>query len=130
MHRYPGTSTAELSSLSSRVRVVGCTCLSSRHPLLARRAFDVCIVDEASQISVPAVLGPLMLARAFLLVGDHYQLSPLVTSAEAQRQGFGTSLFRRLSEAHPQVGSCTHNLCSLDPLLSCCFSVLNPRCEC
>eukprot|EP00798_Chlamydomonas_sp_ICE-L_P015376 gene15376-21461_t len=100
--RYPCKSVSALQDLTRKVRVLACTCLSSRHSLLAHRTFDVCIVDEASQISVPAVLGPLMLARTFLLVGDHYQLNPLVTNPEAQRQGYGTSLFRRLSEAHPQ----------------------------
>ena len=84
--------------------MVGCTCLSARRSgLLAAKSFDVCIVDEASQISLPAVLGPLMLARTFLLVGDHYQLAPLVTSARAAQDGLGVSLFRRLSEAHEQV---------------------------
>ena len=41
-------------------------------------------------------------------VGHHYQLSPLVTSKEAQEGGLGTSLFRILSEVAPQVG---HNPC-------------------
>jgi DNA replication ATP-dependent helicase Dna2 len=36
-------------------------------------------------------------------VGDHYQLSPLVVSPRAAEGGLGTSLFRRLCEAQPQV---------------------------
>ena len=69
-----------------------------------------------------------MLATKFVLVGDHYQLPPLVqvtnpfsnafyatlffvlTSAilyiqsfEARESGMGISLFWRLSEAHPQA---------------------------
>jgi DNA replication ATP-dependent helicase Dna2 len=82
---------------------VGCTCLGARHALLAGRCFDVCIIDEAGQITLPAVLGSLMLARSFCLVGDHYQLPPLVQSAQATAQGLACSLFRRLCEAHPQV---------------------------
>ena len=42
-------------------------------------------------------------ARTFVLVGDHNQLPPLVVIAEAEREGLGHSLFRTLSEAHPQV---------------------------
>ena len=42
-------------------------------------------------------------ARTFVLVGDHNQLPPLVTSAAAEAGGLGRSLFRLLSEAHPQV---------------------------
>jgi DNA replication ATP-dependent helicase Dna2 len=70
------------------------TCLSCRNPLLAHRTFDVAIVDEASQISLPCVLGPLLRARSFLLVGDHYQLPPLVTSRDAAECGLKDSLFR------------------------------------
>lgn len=48
-------------------------------------------------------LGPLLLARSFVLVGDHYQLPPLVTSPVAAAGGMGHSLFKRLCEAHPHV---------------------------
>ena len=50
----------------------------------SRRSFDVCIVDEASQITLPASLGPLRCASVFVLVGDHYQLPPLVQSQQAR----------------------------------------------
>ena len=49
-----------------------------------RRSFDVCIIDEASQITLPASLGPLRCASVFVLVGDHYQLPPLVQSQQAR----------------------------------------------
>lgn len=81
---------------------MGCPCLSVHHPLLATRpAFDVVIVDEAGQISLPAVLGALLKARSFVLVGDHYQLPPLVLDKRAAEGGLGVSLFRQLCEAHP-----------------------------
>lgn len=82
---------------------MGCTCLGVGHPLLVGRSFDVCIVDEAGQITIPAVLGCLMLARSFCLVGDHFQLPPLVQNAQAAAEGLSCSLFKRLCEAHPQV---------------------------
>lgn len=41
--------------------------------------------------------------RAFTLVGDHYQLPPLVTSKAAEEGGLGVSLFKRLCDHHPQV---------------------------
>ena len=47
--------------------------------LFSRRIFDYCIVDEASQITLPTCLGPLRFAEKFVLVGDHYQLPPLVS---------------------------------------------------
>ena len=41
--------------------------------------------------------------RAFTLVGDHYQLPPLVTSRAAEEGGLGISLFKLLCDKHPQV---------------------------
>ncbi|KAL6843952.1 hypothetical protein ACP4OV_026523 [Aristida adscensionis] len=86
-----------------QVQVVGVTCLGIYHPLLAHKKFDTCIMDEAGQITLPVSLGPLALATKFVLVGDHYQLPPLVQSSEARENGMGISLFWRLSEAHPQA---------------------------
>lgn len=100
---YPDRGTAALAKAMDAARVVGVPCLSCSSPLLAGRSFDVAVVDEAGQVTLPAVLGPLMLARAFVLVGDHYQLSPLVVSARAAEGGLGASLFKRLCEAHPQA---------------------------
>ena len=56
------------------------------------------------QMVLPASLGPLLKARSFVLVGDHNQLPPLVTNKDAEAGGLGESLFKRLSDAHPQVG--------------------------
>jgi DNA replication ATP-dependent helicase Dna2 len=44
------------------------------HALLSRRTFDVCIVDEAGQLTQPGALAPLLKARRFVLVGDHFQV--------------------------------------------------------
>ncbi|GAB2252240.1 hypothetical protein Droror1_Dr00005087, partial [Drosera rotundifolia] len=96
-------SVEEIKSKLDQTKVVAVTCLGITSPLLANKKFDVCIMDEAGQTSLPVSLGPLMFSRAFVLVGDHYQLPPLVKSAEAQENGMGTSLFCRLSEAHPQA---------------------------
>jgi len=66
-----------------------------------RAKFDYCIVDEASQITLPACVGPLRYANAFILVGDHYQLPPVVRNPVAR--DLSTSLFKMLSESHPQA---------------------------
>jgi DNA replication ATP-dependent helicase Dna2 len=55
--------------------------------LLAREYFDVVIVDEAGQITQPAVIGAMMAANTFVLVGDHMQLPPLVASELAEMGG-------------------------------------------
>ncbi len=56
-------------------------CLSANNPLLAGRYYDVAVVDEAGQITLPAVLGPLMIARSFVLVrGAVYALGMAVSA--------------------------------------------------
>ncbi|KAK3727809.1 hypothetical protein QZH41_008231, partial [Actinostola sp. cb2023] len=86
--------------------VVATTCLGVNHALFSQRSFDYCIVDEASQVTLPVCLGPLHHANVFVLVGDHYQLPPLVQSLEAREGGMDVSLFKRLSEHHPQAVVC------------------------
>ncbi|KAK3901632.1 hypothetical protein C8A05DRAFT_34693 [Staphylotrichum tortipilum] len=82
--------------------VVATTCLGINHPVFTERSFDYCIVDEASQITLPICLGPIRLARTFVLVGDHNQLPPLVQNEEARLGGLDVSLFKLLSDTHPQ----------------------------
>ena len=94
--------------------IVATTCMGTNHALFNRRAFDVCIVDEASQITLPTILGPLLRARKYVLVGDHYQLPPLVQNKAALEGGFDVSLFRQLSEQHPEAVAtlgCQYRMC-------------------
>lgn len=58
--------------------------------------FDVALIDEAGQLTIPAILGALRFARCFILVGDEKQLPPLVLSKEAGAQGLSSSLFSKL----------------------------------
>lgn len=83
--------------------VVATTCLGVAHPVFTQRTFDYCIVDEASQITLPVCLGPIRMAKRFVLVGDHFQLPPLVQDREAKEGGLDVSLFRKLSEEHPEA---------------------------
>ena len=77
-----------LRDVISRARIVGVTTLSvPRSPLLMGEDLDVVVVDEAAQISQPAILGALVTARSFVLVGDHMQLPPLVASEAAEQGG-------------------------------------------
>ena len=61
--------------------------------------FDVAIIDEAGQLTLPAILGALRFARRFILVGDEKQLPPLVLSKEAGQAGLSDSLFSTLKQA-------------------------------
>jgi DNA replication ATP-dependent helicase Dna2 len=60
--------------------------------------FDVAIIDEAGQLTVPAILGALRFCKRFILVGDEQQLPPLVLSKEAAEHGLAVSLFSKLKQ--------------------------------
>uniref|UniRef100_A0A8C3C527 DNA replication ATP-dependent helicase/nuclease n=1 Tax=Cairina moschata TaxID=8855 RepID=A0A8C3C527_CAIMO len=91
-------SVTDLEELYNSQPVVATACMGVNHPIFARRQFDFCIVDEASQISQPICLGPLFCSKRFVLVGDHQQLPPLVQNSEARDLGMSESLFKRLEQ--------------------------------
>jgi DNA replication ATP-dependent helicase Dna2 len=123
-HPAPPPSAESLVRVIAGARIVCSTVLTvPRSPLLVNETFDVVIVDEAGQTSQPAIFGALMAADTFVLVGDHKQLPPLVSSELAQVGGeyridgvssiitiahhyvgfvgYGESLLMRLAKAHP-----------------------------
>ncbi|BGP34795.1 DNA replication endonuclease-helicase Dna2 [Rhodotorula toruloides] len=115
LHAFTLTSEDYAHSLSDidnkllRPQIVATTCLGINEPIFVKRRFDVCIVDEASQVTLPTCLGPLRFADSFVLVGDHCQLPPLVRNGAARKGGLDVSLFKRLSDAHPDaVVNLTH----------------------
>ncbi|KAK6495309.1 Tripartite DNA replication factor [Arthrobotrys musiformis] len=97
----PKKSFEEIQDAYHSPQVVATTCLSINHVVFTERVFDYCIVDEASQITLPVCVGPIRMAKKFVLVGDHFQLPPLVRSVEAKAGGLDVSLFKVLSDAHP-----------------------------
>ncbi|CAJ2504786.1 Uu.00g121800.m01.CDS01 [Anthostomella pinea] len=91
----------EIRSAWHDTPVVATTCLGVNHPVFSERTFDYCIVDEASQITLPICIGPIRMAHTFVLVGDHNQLPPLVQNEPARAGGLDISLFKLLSDTHP-----------------------------
>lgn len=84
--------------------VVATTCLGIReiNSSLRSKDFDYVILDEASQISMPVALAPLRFGEKFVMVGDHYQLPPLVKNEAARIGGLEESLFKILCDDHPE----------------------------
>ncbi|WP_407376418.1 IGHMBP2 family helicase [Methanobrevibacter sp.] len=66
---------------------------------IARTKFDVAIIDEASQATIPSVLIPIAKAHRFILAGDHKQLPPTIISDKAQ--GLEKTLFEELIKIYP-----------------------------
>ena len=61
--------------------------------------FDVAVIDEASQATIPSVLIPIAKAKRFVLAGDHKQLPPTILSEEAKE--LSETLFEKLIELYP-----------------------------
>jgi superfamily I DNA and/or RNA helicase len=66
--------------------------------LLGDRRFDLVVIDEACQTAEPGCWIAINRAERVILAGDHRQLPPTALSSEAQREGYGISLFERLAE--------------------------------
>lgn len=76
--------------------------------------FDVAIIDEAGQLTIPAILGALRFTKRFILVGDEKQLPPLVLSKEAAEAGLAVSLFsmlKRIDEDYRNKHDVTVSIC-------------------
>ncbi|HEX4622421.1 MAG TPA: AAA domain-containing protein, partial [Myxococcaceae bacterium] len=83
-------------SLLDRARVVCATLASLDGGVLAGEAFDLVLVDEATQSTEPLALIGLLRAPVAILAGDHLQLPPTVLSQKAIERGLAVSLFERL----------------------------------
>lgn len=66
---------------------------------IARVKFDVAIIDEASQATIPSVLIPIAKAHRFILAGDHKQLPPTIISDRAHE--LSKTLFEELIRIYP-----------------------------
>ncbi len=51
----------EMEAMVDKARVVGVTCLGITHAMFGKRKFDVCIVDEAGQITLPVRKEPMFI---------------------------------------------------------------------
>ncbi|NJE05748.1 IGHMBP2 family helicase [Thermococcus sp. M36] len=62
--------------------------------------YDVAVIDEATQATIPSVLIPINRAGRFVLAGDHRQLPPTILSEKAK--GLSRTLFEGLIERYPE----------------------------
>lgn len=70
---------------------------------IVRTKFNVVIVDEASQATIPSILIPLSKARRFILAGDHKQFPPTIISKKAHF--LEKTLFEELIKKYPNKSS-------------------------
>nr|WP_153868165.1 MULTISPECIES: AAA domain-containing protein [Myxococcaceae] len=83
-----------------RADVVCVTLASLESSVLAPEAFDLALIDEATQATEPLTLLGFLRAPRLVLAGDPQQLPPTVLSQEAAKAGLAVSLFERLLKDH------------------------------
>ena len=66
--------------------------------------FDVAIIDEAAQMSIPLALAVMARTHKYILVGDHKQLDPIIPSNTGNPL-FSKSIFKKLVDQYPSEKS-------------------------
>ena len=85
--------------LISEADVVLTTNASSGLEVVGYGSYDVAVIDEATQATIPSVLIPINMAKRFVLAGDHKQLPPTILSDGARE--LSRTLFEGLIERYP-----------------------------
>lgn len=91
------------SNKNSRGIAIGATAYSLCYPATKRLDgwdFDVAIIDEASQLSIPLAVAAMCRTGKYIFVGDHKQLDPIIPK-NSNNEMFAESIFGRLARIYP-----------------------------
>ena len=91
------------SELSKNGIIVGSTPYSLCYPKSKRLdewEFDVALIDEAAQMSIPLAISIMSKTNKFIFVGDHKQLAPIIPSGSGNSM-FSGSIFSKLVKLYP-----------------------------
>lgn len=89
------------SDLLNQYQIIASTNATAGCELLEDAAFDWVVIDEAAQASLPSAIIPILKGNRFVLVGDHFQLPPVVINTEAKALGLDQSLMDYLAQQYP-----------------------------
>ncbi len=101
--RLPKESYSYNDKLNKEGIIIGGTPYSLCYPASKRLnnwEFDVALIDEAAQMSIPLAISVMSKTNRFILVGDHMQLDPIIPSGTGNSM-FSESIFRRLVKLYP-----------------------------
>lgn len=101
--RLSSYSYSNSSDLNKNGIALGATAYSLCYPATKRLEgwnFDVAIIDEASQLSIPLSLSVLSRVKKCIFVGDHKQLDPIIPKG-TNNEMFAESIFSRLARIYP-----------------------------
>jgi DNA replication ATP-dependent helicase Dna2 len=90
------------TNYSQRGIAIGSTAYSLCYPgskKLDGWKFDICIIDEAAQLSIPLSIAAMCRTGKYILVGDHKQLDPIIPKG-SNNEMFAESIFSRLARIY------------------------------
>lgn len=90
------------SELNQNGIAIGATAYSLCYPSTGRLdgwEFDVAIIDEASQLSIPLSIAAMCRTGKYIFVGDHKQLDPIIPK-NSNNEMFAESIFSRLARIY------------------------------
>ena len=101
----------EIEEMMEVENIYAATCLSCQNNLLTiNKPFDVCIIEDATEILEPQILCAIDLSKKFIMTGD-LEKYPTIENKKAKKEGFKASLFHRLAEPNDEYVShlkCTY----------------------
>lgn len=110
---------SENDDLNQKGIAIGATAYSLCYPSSKKLdgwKFDVCIVDEASQLSIPLSIAAMIRTEKFIFVGDHKQLDPIIPK-NTDNEMFAESVFSRLARVYPDNINLLNTSYRLNPSL-------------
>jgi DNA replication ATP-dependent helicase Dna2 len=91
------------ANYNSKGIAIGATAYSLCYPASKRLDgwdFDIAIIDEASQLSIPLSIAAMCRTGKYIFVGDHKQLDPIIPK-NSNNEMFAESIFGRLARIYP-----------------------------
>jgi DNA replication ATP-dependent helicase Dna2 len=85
---------------NSKGIIVGATCYSPHTKKLEFMNWDIIIIDEAGQLSIPLAVAAMVKGKKFIFIGDHKQLPPIITENQDDVV-FTKSIFEHLFNFAP-----------------------------
>ena len=103
LDRYPFEIHSIVSQSPKDGIVIGGTPFCMCYPASKRLnqwEFDVALIDEAAQMSIPLAVSVMSKTDKFIFVGDHQQLDPIIPKGTGYSM-FSESIFQRLVRLYP-----------------------------
>ncbi len=104
-----------VDNILKKSSVVLCTNSSAGLDYLKEVKFDLAVIDESSQATIPSLLIPISKAKRFVLAGDHRQLPPTIVSQKAR--SLQKTLFEELIKKYHQKSTILNVQYRMNPAL-------------